>query len=161
MGRLALSLGAIDVSQTPLERRVDELGRQIARVVGAICVALVLFGVAVDGFGRLLSIVMFGVAFGVAIVPEGMPAMMTLSLALGVQRMARRQAVVRRLAAVEALGLGDRDRQRQDRHAHPKSPFGDRATAPRHSSKARRSRPWSWPTTQTPHRALGIPWSWR
>lgn len=104
MGRLALSLGAIDVSKTPLEQRVDELGRKIAKVVGAICVGLVLLGVGVDGFGRLLSIVMFGVAFGVAIVPEGMPAMMTLSLALGVQRMARRHAVVRRLAAVEALG---------------------------------------------------------
>jgi Ca2+-transporting ATPase len=48
--------------------------------------------------------VMFAVAFGVAVVPEGMPAMMTLALALGVQRMARRKAVVRRLAAVEALG---------------------------------------------------------
>ncbi len=104
MGRLALTLGAIDVSKTPLERRVDELGRRIAGIVSVICVGLVLFGVAVDGVGRLLSVVMFGVAFGVAIVPEGMPAMMTLSLALGVQRMARRRAVVRRLAAVEALG---------------------------------------------------------
>ena len=104
MGKLAVSLGSIDVSKTPLEQRVDELGRQIAKVVAAICIGLVLFGLGVEGFGRWVSILMFGVAFGVAIVPEGMPAMMTLSLALGVQRMARRQAVVRRLAAVEALG---------------------------------------------------------
>ncbi|HEX2873418.1 MAG TPA: cation-translocating P-type ATPase [Polyangiaceae bacterium] len=104
MGKLALSLDAIDVSKTPLERRVDDLGRQIAKMVGAICLGLVLFGIATDGFDHLLSVVMFGVAFGVAVVPEGMPAMMTLSLALGVQRMARRQAVVRRLTAVEALG---------------------------------------------------------
>jgi Ca2+-transporting ATPase len=104
LGRLALSLGAIDTSKTPLERRVDELGRRLAKIVAAICVAVVVSGLIVEGFGRWLSVVMFGVAFGVAIVPEGMPAMMTLSLALGVQRMARRRAVVRRLAAVEALG---------------------------------------------------------
>jgi Ca2+-transporting ATPase len=73
-------------------------------VVGALCVVVIVLGIAVEGWGRLASVVMFGVAFGVAIVPEGLPAMMTLSLALGVQRMARRRAVVRRLAAVEALG---------------------------------------------------------
>ncbi|HXK18682.1 MAG TPA: HAD-IC family P-type ATPase, partial [Polyangiaceae bacterium] len=104
MGKLAVSLGSIDVSKTPLEQRVDELGRQIAKVVAIICIAVVVFGLGVEGFSRWASILMFGVAFGVAIVPEGMPAMMTLSLALGVQRMARRHAVVRRLAAVEALG---------------------------------------------------------
>ncbi len=104
MGKLAVTLGSIDVSKTPLEQRVDDLGRQIAKVVAAICVGLVVFGLSVDGVDRLLAVVVFGVAFGVAVVPEGMPAMMTLSLALGVQRMARRRAVVRRLAAVEALG---------------------------------------------------------
>ncbi len=104
MGRLALTLEGIEGSTTPLEQRVDQLGRQIARVVAVVCVAVVVLGVSVEGWGRLASVVMFGVAFGVAIVPEGMPAMMTLSLALGVQRMARRRAVVRRLAAVEALG---------------------------------------------------------
>jgi P-type Ca2+ transporter type 2C len=104
MGKLAATLGAIDTSKTPLERRVDELGRRIARVVGALCLLMVVGGFAVQGFSQPLPILMFAVAFGVAVVPEGMPAMMTLALAFGVQRMARRQAVVRRLAAVEALG---------------------------------------------------------
>jgi Ca2+-transporting ATPase len=104
MGRLAASIGAINVSKTPLEQRVDELGTRIARVVAVLCISMVVAGLAFHGLSRPLPVLMFAVAFGVAVVPEGMPAMMTLALAIGVQRMARRQAVVRRLAAVEALG---------------------------------------------------------
>lgn len=104
MGRLATTIGAIDTSKTPLERRVDELGRGVARVVVVLCIGMALSGLAVQGWSQPLPILLFAVAFGVAVVPEGMPAMMTLALAFGVQRMARRKAVVRRLAAVEALG---------------------------------------------------------
>jgi P-type Ca2+ transporter type 2C len=104
MGRLAATLGAIDTTKTPLEQRIDELGGRIARVVAGLCFAMVGAGFAVRGFSNPLPVLMFAVAFGVAVVPEGMPTMMTLSLAFGVQRMARRKAVVRRLAAVEALG---------------------------------------------------------
>lgn len=104
MGKLAATLGAIDTSKTPLEQRVDALGKRIARAVGALCLVMAVAGFAVQGFGHALPILMFAVAFGVAVVPEGMPAMMTMALAFGVQRMARRKAVVRRLAAVEALG---------------------------------------------------------
>jgi P-type Ca2+ transporter type 2C len=104
MGKLAATLGAIDTSKTPLERRVDELGRHVAQVVGALCLLMVVGGFAAQGLSKPLPILRFAVAFGVAVVPEGLPAMMTLALAFGVQRMARRRAVVRRLAAVEALG---------------------------------------------------------
>jgi Ca2+-transporting ATPase len=104
MGRLAGALTAIDTGKTPLEQRIDELGSQIARYVGALSLLLVLGGIAVEGLSRFSAVVMFAVAFGVAVVPESMPAMMTLALAFGVQKMARRNAVVRRLAAVEALG---------------------------------------------------------
>jgi P-type Ca2+ transporter type 2C len=104
MGKLAATLGAIDASKTPLEQRMDELGTRITRVVAGLCLLMVVAGFAVRGFAHPLPVLMFAVAFGVAVVPEGLPAMMTLSLAFGVQRMARRKAVVRRLAAVEALG---------------------------------------------------------
>jgi P-type Ca2+ transporter type 2C len=104
MGKLAASIGAIDTTKTPLEQRVAELGGRIARVVLVLCVGVALLGFAVQGLSHPLPILMFAVAFGVAVVPEGMPTMMTLALAFGVQRMARRRAVVRRLAAVEALG---------------------------------------------------------
>lgn len=104
MGKLAATLGAIDTTKTPLEQRVDALGKVIARVVGGLCLIMVVAGFAVQGPSHALPILMFAVAFGVAVVPEGMPAMMTMALAFGVQRMARRKAVVRRLTAVEALG---------------------------------------------------------
>lgn len=104
MGKLAASIGAIDTTKTPLEQRVAELGGRIARVVLVLCGAIALLGFAVQGWSHPLPILMFAVAFGVAVVPEGMPTMMTLALAFGVQRMARRRAVVRRMAAVEALG---------------------------------------------------------
>jgi Ca2+-transporting ATPase len=104
MGKLAHALSRIETSKTPLERRIDELGGRIAIYVGTLSLLIVVVGLAVEGTSRLSAVVMFAVAFGVAVVPEGMPAVMTLVLSFGVQRMARRNAVVRRLAAVEALG---------------------------------------------------------
>ncbi|MBX7194961.1 MAG: cation-transporting P-type ATPase [Sandaracinaceae bacterium] len=104
MGRLAAMLGTIEAEATPLEKRLDRFGGQIARLVGALSLALAIAGVAAEGFSRVGEVVLFAVALAVAAVPEGMPAVVTLTLALGVQRMARRNAVVRRLAAVEALG---------------------------------------------------------
>jgi Ca2+-transporting ATPase len=104
MGRLAGSISAIKTGPTPLEAQIDELGAKLARYVAALSVLLLVVGLAVEGLARVSSVVMFAVAFGVAVVPESMPAMMTLALAFGVQRMARQNAVVRRLAAVEALG---------------------------------------------------------
>ncbi len=104
MGKIATMLGSIEVEKTPLERRLETLGHQITRWIAAIAVALVVFGTAAEGIGRLDEVVMFAVALAVAAVPEGMPAVVTLTLALGVQRMARRSALVRRLSAVEALG---------------------------------------------------------
>jgi Ca2+-transporting ATPase len=104
MGRLATMLGSIRTGKTPLERRVDQLGRQIARWVLALAGALGLLGIAAEGLSRAPEMIIFAVALAVAAVPEGLPAVLTVTLALGVERMARRQAVVRRLAAVEALG---------------------------------------------------------
>lgn len=104
MGRLAGKLGQIEPGRTPLERRIDEFGAKIARWVGALSVLLVAGGLLAEGLSNFPVVVMFAVALAVAVVPEGMPAMMTLVLAFGVQRMAKRNAVVRRLAAVEALG---------------------------------------------------------
>lgn len=104
MGRLAALLGTIEADKTPLERRLDVFGAQVAKIVGALALALAIAGVAAEGVSRVGEVVLFAVALAVAAVPEGMPAVVTLTLALGVQRMAKRNAVVRRLAAVEALG---------------------------------------------------------
>lgn len=104
MGRLAAMLGDIQAAKTPLERRVDQLGRQIARWVLALAAALCLLGIVAEGLGRAREMIIFAVALAVAAVPEGLPAVLTVALALGVERMARHRAVVRRLSAVEALG---------------------------------------------------------
>ncbi len=104
MGRLATMLGDIQAVKTPLERRVDHLARQIACWVLALAAGLGLLGILAEGVARAPEIVIFAVALAVAAVPEGLPAVLTVALALGVERMARHKAVVRRLSAVEALG---------------------------------------------------------
>jgi Ca2+-transporting ATPase len=104
MGRLATMLGDIEAAKTPLERRVNQLGRQIARWVLLLAAALGAVGIVAEGIGRAPAMILFAVALAVAAVPEGLPAVLTVALALGVERMARHRAVVRRLSAVEALG---------------------------------------------------------
>ena len=104
MGRLATMLEEIQTGKTPLERRVDDLGRRIARWVIGLAAAMCALGIALEGIARGPELILFAVAVAVAAVPEGLPAVLTVTLALGVERMARQRAVVRRLAAVEALG---------------------------------------------------------
>jgi Ca2+-transporting ATPase len=104
MGRLATMLGDIQVAKTPLERRVDALGHQIAKWVLLLAAALGAAGMLAEGLSRAPQMIIFAVALAVAAVPEGLPAVLTVALALGVERMARHRAVVRRLSAVEALG---------------------------------------------------------
>jgi Ca2+-transporting ATPase len=104
MGRLAVMIGGIEAEPTPLERRLEKFGGQIARVVFALATMIAVAGLLIEGMGRLSHVFLFAVALAVAAVPEGLPAVLTLTLALGVERMAKRKAVVRRLSAVEALG---------------------------------------------------------
>ncbi len=104
MGKLATALESVHADPTPLERQLGRLGSQLARWVGLTALGLAVAGIAAEGFARFEDIALFAIALAVAAVPEGMPAVVTLTLSLGVQRMAKRKAVVRRLAAVEALG---------------------------------------------------------
>ena len=104
MGKLAASVAGIELAPTPLERRLDAFGRRIARWVIGIAALVLAGGVLAEGLARVDEVFLFAVALAVSAVPEGMPAVVALTLALGVQRMARRNAVVRRLQAVEALG---------------------------------------------------------
>jgi Ca2+-transporting ATPase len=104
MGRIAAMLAGIATERTPLERRMDAAGARIARWILVLVVVLVLAGAATLEFSQLDEMVMFAVAVAIAAIPEGMPAVVTLTLALGVQRMAKRSALVRRMSAVESLG---------------------------------------------------------
>jgi len=104
MGRLAAMLSGIEAGPTPLEQRLGVAGRQIAIVILVMSILLVIGGLFVEGVERLGHVLMFAVALAVAAIPEGLPAVLTLTLTLGVERMAKRRAIVRRLSAVEALG---------------------------------------------------------
>ena len=104
MGRLATMIGGIEAGKTPLERRLGEFGNQVAIAILGLGLVLTIGGIVVEGIGRLGQVALFSVALAVAAVPEGLPAVLTLTLAMGVERLARRKAIVRRLSAVEALG---------------------------------------------------------
>jgi Ca2+-transporting ATPase len=104
LGRLAVMLGEVKIEPTPLERRLHRFGNQVAIWILALAGLLILQGLVTEGIGRIEHVLLFAVALAVAAVPEGLPAVLTLTLALGVERMTRRKAVVRKLSAVEALG---------------------------------------------------------
>jgi len=101
-GQIAQSLQTVEAGRTPLQQNLDKVGKALARAALAIVVVISALGLLRGQ--PLLEMVIFGIALAVAVVPEALPAVVTISLALGVQRMARRHALVRRLPAVETLG---------------------------------------------------------
>ena len=107
MGRIAGLLEETTEEPTPLQRELDRTGRVLGIVVVAIAVVMIATIVLIEdvrGAAALFDVLLLGVALAVAAVPEGLPAIVTAVLSLGVQRMARRHAIVRHLAAVETLG---------------------------------------------------------
>lgn len=104
MGKLASLLVDVEEASTPLERRLREFGQRVARWILTLAALLIVGGVAFEGADQFGRVFVFAVALAVAAVPEGLPAVLTATLALGVERMADRKAVVRKLSAVEALG---------------------------------------------------------
>jgi magnesium-transporting ATPase (P-type) len=103
LGRISAMLGAVERLATPLLGQMDRFARQVSIAVLAVSTAV--FAYAVLSRSRPLDeAFMAVVGLAVAAIPEGLPAVMTITLAVGVQRMARRKAIIRRLPAVETLG---------------------------------------------------------
>ncbi len=102
LGTVARMVESVESGPTPLQRNLDKVGRVLA-MAGLAVVALVVALGLVRG-QPFFDILLFGIALAVAVVPEALPAVVTISLALGVRRMVRRNALVRRLPAVETLG---------------------------------------------------------
>ena len=102
LGRIAGLLEQEPAEVTPLQRRLAELGRILVWV----CLAMVavVFSLQLARGGKLMEIFLVSVSLAVAAVPEGLPAVVTLALAFGLQRMAKRNALVRKLPSVETLG---------------------------------------------------------
>ncbi len=102
LGRIGALVGGIGEERTPLERRLDQLGGRLVWVALAV-------GALVAGLGSLQGtplreLIQTGIALAIAAVPEALPAVSTIALAVGVRRMARRRALARRLPSVETLG---------------------------------------------------------
>jgi potassium/sodium efflux P-type ATPase len=107
MGRIAGLLGATKAERTPLQREIDHIGKTLGLaviVIAAVVVGAILATSDIDSASDLVSVLLVGVSLAVAAVPEGLPAVLSVVLALGVQRMARKRAIVKRLSSVETLG---------------------------------------------------------
>jgi len=101
-GRIARMLETVATGRTPLQENLDRLGRSLARIALLVVAVIVVLGVMRGQ--PFVDMLIFGIALAVAVVPEALPAVVTISLAIGVQRLIRRRALMRRLPAVETLG---------------------------------------------------------
>jgi Ca2+-transporting ATPase len=101
-GKIARMLETVEPPKTHLQENLDRIGTILARVAIVVVAAIVIAGMVRRQ--PFMEMFIFGIALAVAVVPEALPAVVTISMALGVQRMAKRNALMRRLAAVEALG---------------------------------------------------------
>jgi magnesium-transporting ATPase (P-type) len=103
LGRVSALLETVHPLATPLLRQMNAFGRQLTFVIAALAAGVFAFALLVRGY-PLADAFMTVVGMAVAAIPEGLPAVLTITLAIGVQRMAARHAIVRRLPAVETLG---------------------------------------------------------
>jgi P-type Ca2+ transporter type 2C len=104
LGKIATLLQSVEAEATPLQRRMDQLSKTLVFWALVLVAIVVVGGLLVTGTGALRDLLEVGLSMAVAVVPEGLPAVITVTLALGTQRMVRRQALIRRLPAVETLG---------------------------------------------------------
>ena len=107
MGKIAGALAATADEQTPLQRKLDDLGKTLSKLVLGICVFIFAFQLITAGqfdVPTILSTFMVAVSLAVAAIPEGLATVVTVVLSIGVTNMSKRNAVIRRLTAVETLG---------------------------------------------------------
>lgn len=102
VGKIAAMIGAVPETKTPLQIRLDKLGKVLAYVALSICCLIFVIGLI---YGHeVLDMFMTAVSLAAAAIPEGLPAVSTIVLAVGVQRLAKRNAIVRNMPSVETLG---------------------------------------------------------
>lgn len=101
-GKIAQNLSQIDDTQTPLQRKLEGLSRTIG-IMGIVISVIVFILSCIEGTGYFPAFLL-AISLAVAVVPEGLPAVMTITLSIGVKEMAKRRAIIRKLSAIEALG---------------------------------------------------------
>lgn len=107
MGKIATILESTELTTTPLQERLTQLGKTLGIMALAICGVIFIYGMIfspLDLYDRFLNMFMTSVSLAVAAIPEGLAAIVTVVLAIGVQRMVSKNAIIRRLPAVETLG---------------------------------------------------------
>ena len=107
MGKIAGALAAAEEEQTPLQKKLDQLGKTLSFLVLGICVFIFVFNLIMHGefsLPAILETFMVAVSLAVAAIPEGLATVVTVVLSIGVTKMSKRNAVIRRLTAVETLG---------------------------------------------------------
>jgi Ca2+-transporting ATPase len=106
LGLIADMLQNVEEEETPLQKRLDDLGKILGGGALAICGLVFIAGLLRTNFGlqEIVDMFMIAVSLAIAAVPEGLPAVVTISLALGMREMVRRHALIRQLASVETLG---------------------------------------------------------
>ncbi|NLY52714.1 MAG: cation-translocating P-type ATPase [Firmicutes bacterium] len=102
IGKIAAMIHGAPMEATPLQKRLEQLGKWL--VAGCLLVVAVVFAIGILQGRPFYQMFLTGVSLAVAAIPEGLPAVVTIALAIGVQRMSRRNAIVRHLPAVETLG---------------------------------------------------------
>jgi P-type Ca2+ transporter type 2C len=105
IGKIATLLQSVESEPTPLQNRMTQLGNVLVSGSLILVAIVIVVGLIADGgFGRFQELVEVSLSMAVAVVPEGLPAVITVTLALGTQRMVKRNALIRKLPAVETLG---------------------------------------------------------
>ncbi|GFE70772.1 cation-translocating P-type ATPase [Chroococcus sp. FPU101] len=104
IGKIAAMLQAVETEPTPLQQRMSQLGNVLVSGALLLVAVVVLGGVLRSGWGQFENLLETSLSMAVAVVPEGLPAVVTVTLAIGTQRMVRRNALIRKLPAVETLG---------------------------------------------------------
>ncbi|MEA2114038.1 MAG: cation-transporting P-type ATPase [Thermodesulfobacteriota bacterium] len=103
LGRISTMLGSVETLVTPFLRRTEQLAKMLAATILLLSIGVFLYGILIKEFS-VTEMFNATVGLAVAAIPEGLPAIMTITLAAGVQAMARRNAIIRKLPAVETLG---------------------------------------------------------
>lgn len=102
LGKIATSLVEIKAEETPLQKKMKELSKTLSVIV--IFIAIFMFIIGLIQGNKLIDVFMFAIALAVAAIPEGLATVITISLAIGVENMSKKNSIVRKLSSVEALG---------------------------------------------------------
>ena len=102
IGKVATMIQSVEDKDTPLQKKLESVGKSIG--IAVIVIAVAIFGLGLFRGGEIYDLLITAIALAVAAVPEGLPAIVTITLAIGLNRMARAKAIIRKLPAVETLG---------------------------------------------------------